>query len=68
METTEENPLDIDKYITTTLQLLSAHSDFLFYFISANRLYPVRHTFEGLSFHLLTLQEFENFLHQQCRT
>ncbi len=64
----EERKVDIDKYITITLQLLSAHSDFLFHFIRADRLYPIRYMFETLSFHLLTLEEFEEFLQQQCRT
>lgn len=62
-----EDDFDIEKYITITLQLLTAHSDFLFYFVHADRQYPVRHLLETLSFHLLTLQEFEKFLHQQCR-
>jgi hypothetical protein len=68
MERIDEEPLDIEKYLTTTCQLLSAHSDFLFYFIQPNRDYPVRHIFETLSFHLLTLEEFKKYLNQQCRT
>jgi hypothetical protein len=68
MENCEEQPIDVEKYITTTLQLLNAHSDFLFHFIHPGQKYPVRHNIETLSFHLLTLQEFEKFLHQQCRT
>jgi hypothetical protein len=67
MENSEDH-FDVEKYITISLQLLSAHSDFLFYFINAGHSYPVRHCIESLSYHLLSLKEFEKFLYQKCRT
>lgn len=62
-----EEIIDIERYVTIVSQLLSAHSDFMFNFIHADTNYPLRFLTDSLSFHLLSLEEFERFLNSQWR-